>query len=698
MNVRAIVTIRFYAELNDLLRPDHRFRDIVVPTGEGRSVKDLIETFGVPHTEVDLILCDGDSCGFDKVVRGGEQVSVYPVFEAMDITGVIRLRPEPLRRPAFILDSHLGGLLRMMRILGLDAVIESGPASGKGLVDSPRGIPLIVDRALSEARTILTRSRKILKLREVTHGYLVRSSDPVAQCREVLDRFDLKGSVKPLTACISCGGTHLPRLKATVALLLEGVRELYAVSGGPDGPLCKTLEHGRLRLFFRLTRFNRNSVRALLCGVRTFIGFDGLEITFIEDPGSPRGGRTALADAVPDYGALYFCGSDVIVLSFATCDRRAASAEMAALRALPDSPLIIVGGPHPSGLWFDALAIGADVVFTGEGEASFSRFLQESILALAAGDLKCFFDSLKTERDRFVGRILANPAAAAIEFGINRSDPGEGCYGAFPSACVRKPGDPVDLSVIPSFIGEFRLFGAVELTRGCHMECGFCQTPWLFPGRPRHRAPESVIRDVDAAGLSVVRFLCPDLFSYPWLVELLSGIRALPRIRDLYAGTFPGEVRPERITAEKLAAVAAHGSNRSIVIGGQSGSDRLLKAMGRGHTAQAILDGCALCHAHGFRAYLQMIAGIPGENDEDGTATARICAEAVSRWDARIHMHTFMPLPGASMGFMKPAPIGPSLTAFMNDYEGRGAIEGHWKSQDEGNREVAELYRFYGIW
>lgn len=745
------VTIRFYAELNDLLKSGNRQRDIVVPVGDGRSVKDLAESFGIPHTEIDMVLCDGESCGLDRVLRGGEMVSVYPVFESVDLTKTTRIRATPLRNPAFILDAHLGGLLRLMRILGLDAVLEKGRPDRLRVGENE--VPTIVARSLAEGRIIVTRSRKVLKTREVTHGYLVRSSDPVIQCREVVDRFDLKAVARPLTVCITCGGTlapagtdlsgvppgartsantfercsscgkpywdgsHLPRLEATVALLLDGVRELYEApgtgSGAPDKPTSPSWERGSkgqafrkkegVRLLFRLTRFNRNSVRALLCGVKTLIGFEGLDISFVEDPGAPRKGRRSSFDGVPDYAALELSGRDVVAVSFATCDRRAAAAEMSALRALPDPPLIVAGGPHPSGLWFDALAMGADMVFVGEGEASFSRFLAEA-RASAAG-LDEMFRGIRAERNLFVEALLGNPSAAAAEFGLSgdsarsgRVQRGTGVFGPYPTACVREPGDPVDLSSVPSFLGEYRLLGAVELTRGCHMTCGFCQTPRLFPGMPRHRAPDAVIRDVREAGLAVVRFLCPDLFSYPWLEELLSGLRGISGIREVYAGTFPGEVRPERITAGRLSVVAAFGSNRSIVIGGQSGSDRLLREMGRGHGARAILDGCELCHTHGFRPYLQMIAGIPGESDEDGAATALVCDEAVRRWDARIHMHTFMPLPGASMGFMRPSPIPPAISAFMNDYECRGFIEGHWRSQEEGNQEVADLYRQYGIW
>lgn len=98
---------RFYAELNDFLPLSCR-QVTFEHTFEGRvSVKDMIEALGVPHTEVDLILVKGAPVAFSYLVRDGDRVSVYPVFEALDIGPLTRLRPEPLREPRFVLDTHL---------------------------------------------------------------------------------------------------------------------------------------------------------------------------------------------------------------------------------------------------------------------------------------------------------------------------------------------------------------------------------------------------------------------------------------------------------------------------------------------------------------------------------------------------------------------------------------------------------------
>ena len=138
---------RFYAELNDFLDRKRSGREFEAVFARPSSVKDTIEALGVPHTEVDLILVNGTPRGFDELLRGGERVSVYPVFERLDISKLNRLRPRPLRTMRFVLDVHLGQLARRLRLLGLDVVYRND------LEDEE-----IVRIAVAQRRTILTRA------------------------------------------------------------------------------------------------------------------------------------------------------------------------------------------------------------------------------------------------------------------------------------------------------------------------------------------------------------------------------------------------------------------------------------------------------------------------------------------------------------------------------------------------------------
>lgn len=55
-------------------------------------VEDVIETLGVPHSEVDLILVNGNAVPFSHPLKEGDRISVYPVFETFDISKVTKLR------------------------------------------------------------------------------------------------------------------------------------------------------------------------------------------------------------------------------------------------------------------------------------------------------------------------------------------------------------------------------------------------------------------------------------------------------------------------------------------------------------------------------------------------------------------------------------------------------------------------------
>lgn len=187
------VTLRFYEELNDFLPPNKRRKRLEHSFIDRTSVKDMIESLGVPHTEVDLILANGNSVNFSYLVNNGDDISVYPMFESLDITNLQRLRAKPLRKPKFILDVHLGKLAKYIRMLGFDTLYKNNYKDEE-----------IAEISLKEKRVILTKDRGILKRSEVTHGYWIRSSKTEEQLIEVIKRFDLKEQIKGLSRCLLC--------------------------------------------------------------------------------------------------------------------------------------------------------------------------------------------------------------------------------------------------------------------------------------------------------------------------------------------------------------------------------------------------------------------------------------------------------------------------------------------------------------
>ena len=207
---------RFYEELNDFLPRNVRKRCFPVRFRGHPAIKDTIEAQGVPHTEVDLILVNGESVGFGYRLRPGDRVAVYPVFERLDITPLVRLQDRPLRRTAFVVDVNLGTLARRLRMLGFDTRYDRTCEDAE-----------IADISAREQRIVLTRDRRLLFARRIERGLWVRSVDPEQQVREILGRLDLYRQVRPLSRCIACNGGLQPVAKAAILDRLEPKTRLY---------------------------------------------------------------------------------------------------------------------------------------------------------------------------------------------------------------------------------------------------------------------------------------------------------------------------------------------------------------------------------------------------------------------------------------------------------------------------------------
>jgi len=191
----ASARLRFYAELNDHLPHHRRYRTLEKSFYVPGPVKDLIESFGVPHTEIELILANGESVPFSYMVRDGDRIAVYPMFESFDITPELKVRREPLREPRFVLDVHLGRLAAYLRMLGFDTVYANSSTD-----------PELVRVSSEQQRILLTRDRSLLKRSAVSHGYVVRQTESRRQLAEIVYRFDLVRSVRPFTRCMACNG------------------------------------------------------------------------------------------------------------------------------------------------------------------------------------------------------------------------------------------------------------------------------------------------------------------------------------------------------------------------------------------------------------------------------------------------------------------------------------------------------------
>jgi uncharacterized protein with PIN domain len=186
-------TFRFYEELNDFLAPERRGREFACRCARAATTKHMIEALGVPHTEVELVLVNGESVGFHQLLADGDRVAVYPKFETFDVTPLLRVRQQPLRDTRFVADAHLGGLAHLLRMTGFDTLYDNHYQDDE-----------IECIAFTQGRVVLTRDRELLKRRDITHGCYVHALRSELQLREVFDRLDLARSARPFTRCLSC--------------------------------------------------------------------------------------------------------------------------------------------------------------------------------------------------------------------------------------------------------------------------------------------------------------------------------------------------------------------------------------------------------------------------------------------------------------------------------------------------------------
>jgi len=198
--------VRFYAQLNDFLPPEKRARPITCSFDVSGSVKDMIESLGVPHTEVDLILANGEPVDFSYRVQQGDRISVYPDFQSVEIPAHLRLRPQPLPEARFAADTHLGRLAAYLRMLGFDTLYRNDFADEE-----------LAKLSADEDRILLTRDRGLLMRTAVKRGCYVRATQTARQLVELLERFDLARAINPFRRCMHCNEILLPISKEEIS-------------------------------------------------------------------------------------------------------------------------------------------------------------------------------------------------------------------------------------------------------------------------------------------------------------------------------------------------------------------------------------------------------------------------------------------------------------------------------------------------
>lgn len=402
-------------------------------------------------------------------------------------------------------------------------------------------------------------------------------------------------------------------------------------------------------------------MNALVGALETDAAFDGLELRL---PSS----ESQLGQHIEE--SLAAGKRPIVGLSFTTLGLGRVSDLMLRMRdCFGDRPLWIAGGPHPTADPPGTLGLGFDAVVRGEGEAALLDLLRA---ADAGADL------------------------TTVPGVVNRQ-----------SEC--RPGplnrrEPVDLDRFPPFpLWRRRVVGPIEITRGCPFACAYCQTSQLLGAEPRHRSVDVIARYaavIRRRGLRDVRVVAPDAFSYgspdgrtqnlAALESLLATLRqTLGSEGRLFFGTFPSEVRPEHVNPAALELVKRLADNDNLIIGAQSGSERMLARCGRGHRVADIFTAVAQTLAAGLKPHVDFIFGLPDESDDELNDTVVVMRELVGM-GALIHAHTFVPLPQTRFAGAPPGRIHGRVRPFVKELIRTGRLYGVWHRQEAAARRMAE--------
>jgi len=364
-------------------------------------------------------------------------------------------------------------------------------------------------------------------------------------------------------------------------------------------------------------------------------------------------------------------GPVVVAWSFYSTDFEWAARSLQWVRehAPSEGVLHVAGGVHATAEPEATLRAGFDLVALGEGESTIVEL----------------FAALAEDRDP---RALPGLAHLQDDRLVSRG-----------------PGQRRPLDDFPSFNLRFRKWNGLEITRGCVYACSFCQTPFMFKARWRHRSLANIrdhLEHLAFHGSRFLRFITPSSLSYgaqgrevdlDAIEALLATCReVLGPACKIYFGTFPSELRPEHVTPQALAILKRWVDNDGVIIGGQSGSEAVLASSHRGHGVEEIERAVRLSVEAGFVPHVDFLFGLPGERPEDRRASLELARRLVGM-GAKIHNHGFMPLPGTPLRDRPPEAIEPEIERGLAALEGKQALYGQWRGQQAQAQQLVSLRR-----
>lgn len=376
-----------------------------------------------------------------------------------------------------------------------------------------------------------------------------------------------------------------------------------------------------IMIILHITKSNRNSIYALLGALEVNGFFIDEQVFFLNNINKKLSKKE----------------KHFFFFSFTTYDAEENFNKFYQLKKIYKNSFFICGGPHPSGAPEQCLNADFDIVVRGEAENIIDKILSFN-------------------QDN---KIIKSNESVDINF--------------FPPFPLKDP--------------HYSLY--IEITRGCPFNCHFCQTSKIFGARPRHRSIENIIKYCEILiknNLSDLRFVSPNALSYgsengidinfSALENLLKSLHKITKEKGrIFFGSFPSEVRPEFLNEDTAGLIKKYCSNKNIMIGGQSGSEKVLIKINRKHSAKDIINAAEIALKYRFIPNIDIISGFPFETEKDIKETINLC-EKLIKIGCRIHIHKFTPLPDTKFKDLSPVEFHPELKNFINKWRGKGMIYG----------------------
>lgn len=205
------IHLHLHGDLVNFLKPNLRFLDLAIELKGTPTIKHLVESLRIPHTEIGSVRVNGKWEELNFIPAIGAVIDVFPM------SGISEKNepavPTDLCKH-FLLDNHLGKLAVYLRILGQDVDYRNDYQDAQ-----------LVEIAFQESKTLLTRDRGLLMHKKIEDGLLIRSMNPGEQLVEVYQRYGFQ--IHLLSRCLRCNSSLQVVDKAVILDRLQPLTRKY---------------------------------------------------------------------------------------------------------------------------------------------------------------------------------------------------------------------------------------------------------------------------------------------------------------------------------------------------------------------------------------------------------------------------------------------------------------------------------------